>query len=138
MEKRLLEQRSSAVTLSDMEIFIFPELMYSLVLANIMSPRIWRWRDDPWFKGIHRMPPHRRLQRVRQYIMDHYVFNLDLDTWGMTTKSRELARFADFIDPAVLARSTALFGYEGDKYYFDIDIRTHFGLDKYTDDVIPY
>ena len=30
-----LERRSSAVTLSDMEIFIFPELMFSLVLANI-------------------------------------------------------------------------------------------------------
>ena len=33
---RELELRSSAVTLSDMEMFIFPELMYSLVLANIM------------------------------------------------------------------------------------------------------
>jgi hypothetical protein len=138
MEKRLLEQRSSAVTLSDMEVFIFPELIYSLVLANMMSPRIWRWLEDPWFANIGRLKPGRRLQRLRQYIMDHYVFNLDLDTWGMTTKSRELARFADFIDPAVLARSNALFGYEGDKYYFDIDIRTHFGLDKYTDDVIPY
>jgi hypothetical protein len=30
-----------------------------------------------------------------------------------------------------LAQSNALFGYEGDKYYFDLDIRTHFGLDKY-------
>jgi len=37
-----------------------------------------------------------------------------------------------------LAQSNALFGYEGDKYYFDIDIRTHFGLDKYEGDVIPY
>ena len=35
------EEKSSATTLSDMEIFIFPELMYSLVLANIPSPRIW-------------------------------------------------------------------------------------------------
>ena len=37
-----------------------------------------------------------------------------------------------------LKQSNALFGYEGDKYYFDIDIRKHFGLDKYTTDVIPY
>ncbi len=37
-----------------------------------------------------------------------------------------------------MARSNALFGYEGDKYYFDIDIRTHFGLDKYDGNVIPY
>ena len=37
-----LERKSSTVTLSDMEVFIFPELMYSLVLANLMSPCIWR------------------------------------------------------------------------------------------------
>ena len=38
----------------------------------------------------------------------------------------------------MLKQSNALFGYEGDKYYFDIDIRKHFGLDKYTTDIIPY
>jgi hypothetical protein len=121
-----------------MELFIFPELMYALVLANLMSPRIWRWRDDPWFANIQRLKPLRRVQRVRQYIMDHYAFNLDLDTWGLTTRERELARFKGFIDPAALAQSNALFGYEGDKYYFDIGIRTHFGLDKYDGNVIPY
>lgn len=138
MDTRDLEQRSSAVTLSDMEVFIFPELMYSLVLANLMSPRIWRWRQDPWFTGLKRMNTYRRIQRLKQYIIDHYVFNLDLDTWGLTTKPRELARFQSFLDPATLAQSNALFGYEGDKHYFDIGIRTHFGLDKYTSDTIPY
>lgn len=138
MTGRELECRSSAVTLSDMEVFIFPELMYGLLLANIMSPRIWAWRQDPWFEGIETMKPYRRLTRVKQFIMDHYTFNLDLDTWGLTTKGRELARFRDFIDEKTLAQSNALFGYEGDKYYFDIDIRTHFGLHKYSGDVIPY
>jgi len=138
LDTRELEQRSSAVTLSDMEVFIFPELMYSLVLANLMSPRIWRWRDDPWFAGLKRMNTYRRIQRLKQYIIDHYVFNLDLETWGLTTKPRELARFQSFIDPGALAQSNALFGYEGDKYYFDIGIRTHFGLDKFTTDTIPY
>ena len=135
---RDLEQRSSAVTLSDMEVFIFPELMYSLVLANLMSPRIWRWREDPWFAGLKRMNTYRRIQRLKQHIIDHYVFNLDLETWGLTTKPRELARFQSFIDPGALAQSNALFGYEGDKYYFDIGIRTHFGLDRFTTDTIPY
>lgn len=133
-----LERRSAAVTLADMELFIFPELMYALVLANLMSPCIWRWRADPWFANIHRLKPLRRVQRVRQYIMDHYAFNLDLDTWGLTTREQELARFSNFIDPVALAQSNALFGYEGDKYYFDIGIRTHFGLDKYDGNVIPY
>ena len=138
MTQREMERCSSAVSLSDMEIFIFPELMYSLVLANIMSPCLWQWRDDPWFKGIRKMRPVRRLQRLKQYIMDHYVFNLDLETWGLTDQKRELARFSGFLSPEVIAQSNALFGYEGDTYYFDIDIRTHFGLDKFTKDTIPY
>ena len=133
-----LEKQSSAITLSDMEVFIFPELMYSLVLANIMSPRIWQWRDDPWFEGLEKQKPYRRMTRLKQYIMDHYAFNLDLDTWGLTRSDTELARFRDIIDEQTLAQSNALFGYEGDRYYFDIDIRTHFGLDKYAGDVIPY
>lgn len=138
MDKKHLERCSSAVTLSDMEVFIFPELMYSLVLANIMSPRLWQWREDPWFHGIRKLKPYRRLQRLKQYIMDHYVFNLDLETWGLTNQARELARFSSFLSPEVIAQSNALFGYTGDAYYFDIDIRTHFGLDKYTSDIIPY
>ena len=55
-----------------------------------------------------------------------------------TTRDRELARFQDFIDPAAIREANALFGYEGDHYYFDLDIRTHFGLDKYSGDVIPF
>jgi hypothetical protein len=70
--------------------------------------------------------------------MDHYVFNLDLDTWGLTSKEKEIARFSPFMKEDVISRSNALFGYEGDKYYFDINIRTHFGLDKYEGNMIPY
>ncbi|MGA3051018.1 MAG: hypothetical protein ABSE00_03770 [Chitinispirillaceae bacterium] len=137
-DPRSVECYSSAITLSDMEVFIFPELLYALVLANIMSPRLWQWRDDPWFAGVDKMSPQRRIHRLKQYIIDHFAFNLDLDTWGLTTKGRELSRFSTFIRPEVLAKSNALFGYEGDKYYFDIDIRRHFGLDKYSSDSIPY
>jgi hypothetical protein len=133
-----LEKYSSAYTLSDMEIFIFPELFYSLVLANIMSPEIWKWRDDPWFANIENKSFTYKINRVKQYIMEHFSFNLDLDTWGLTDKEREMSRFSDFIDAGSLSRSNALFGYEGDKYYFDIDIRRHFGLDRYTSNIIPY
>ena len=132
------EEKSSAVTLSDMEIFIFPELMYSLVLANILSPRIWAWRNLEWFAGIREMRPKKRLQRLRQHIMDNYTFNLDLETWGLTTQQRELKRFAPFLSPDEIAGSNALFGYQGDVYYYDIDIRRHFGLDKHSGDTIPY
>ena len=132
------EEKSAATTLSDMEIFVFPELMFSLVLANILSPRLWRWRELEWFAGIREMRPKKRLQRLRQHIMDNYTFNLDLDTWGLTRQAVELKRFAPFLSPDEIAASNALFGYQGDAYYYDIDIRRHFGLDKYTSDTIPY
>ena len=133
-----IEKYSSAVTLSDMEIFIFPELMYALVLANIMSPLLWEWKQDPWFKSLPKLSEYRRILRIKQFIMEKFKFNLDLETWGLTTKEKEIARFSDFVDIDILSRSNALFGYEGDKYYFDIDIRRHFGLDKFTSNTIPY
>lgn len=138
MDAKKLEKYSSAVTLSDMEIFIFPEMLYSLLLANIMSPVIWEWKKDPWFKKIDRMTPYRRILRLKQFIMDNYDFNLDLETWGLTTRETELSRFSDFMEPSAISASNALFGYEGDKYYFSVDIRKHFGLDKYDSRIIPY
>jgi hypothetical protein len=137
-DKFTLEKFSSAFSLSDMEIYVFPELLYPLVIANIMSPIIWKWRDDTWFKDISRKSFVYKINRIKQYIMEHYVFNLDLDTWGLTTKEKEISRFTGFIDMDLISQSNALFGYEGDKYYFDIDIRRHFGLDSYTGNVIPY
>ena len=104
------EEKSAATTLSDMEIFVFPELMFSLVLANILSPRLWRWRELEWFAGIREMRPKKRLQRLRQHIMDNYTFNLDLDTWGLTRQAVELKRFAPFLSPDEIAASNALFG----------------------------
>lgn len=133
-----LEKYSSAITLSDMEIFVFPELLYALLLANIMSPRIWQWRDEPWFDKIDTMSPSKKINRLKQYIIDHYEFNLDLDTWGLTDQQTELNRFAPFMDAKTISASNALFGYEGDKHYFDLDIRRHFGLENYTDNIIPY
>jgi hypothetical protein len=138
MNSEQLEKYSSAITLSDMEVFVFPELMYSLVLANIMSPIIWRWRELECFKKLEGKNSYKKLMRLKQFIIDEYEFNLDLETWGLTSKDKELKRFEKFISPDDIVKSNALFGYEGDKYYFDVDIRKHFGLDKYDSDIIPY
>ncbi|MDD5326803.1 MAG: hypothetical protein PHY02_03195 [Phycisphaerae bacterium] len=138
MNPQQLEKYTSAITLSDMEIFVFPELMFSLVLADIMSPAIWQWRELDCFKKLEGKSSYRKLMRLRQFIMDEFDFNLDLETWGLTNKDKEIKRFADFIPPEVIAESNALFGYHGDSYYFDVDIRKHFGLDKYNSDIIPY
>ena len=138
MNSNELEKYSSAITLSDMEIFVFPELMYSLLLANIMSPIIWQWRQLDCFKKLEGKSTHRKLMRLKQFIIDEFEFNLDLETWGLTNQPRELKRFEKHISPDDISRSNALFGYHGDEYYFDVDIRRHFGLDKYDSDIIPY
>jgi len=138
MKSNQLEKYTSAITLSDMEVFVFGELMYSLVLANIMSPIIWQWRQKDCFKKLEGKSPYKKLLRLRQFIMDEYEFNLDLNTWGLTSKAGQLKRFEKFISPEDIAASNALFGYHGDQYYFDVDIRKHFGLDKYDGDIIPY
>ena len=138
MDANDLEKYSSAVTLSDMELFVFPELIYSLVLANLMSPILWKWRGLESFEKLAGKSSYRRLMRLRQFIMDEFDFNLDLETWGLTNKNTELKRFERYMSPQQIAASNALFGYEGDKYYYDVDIRRHFGLDKYATDIIPY
>ncbi|MGB2809812.1 MAG: hypothetical protein WBC22_18885 [Sedimentisphaerales bacterium] len=138
MNSEQLEKYTSAITLSDMEIFVFPELMYSLVLADIMSPIIWQWRQLDCFKKLEGKSSYKKLMRLKQFIMDEFEFNLDLETWGLTSKAEELKRFEKFISSDDIGQSNALFGYHGDKYYFDVDIRRHFGLDKYDSDIIPY
>ena len=138
MNSEKLEKYTSAVTLSDMEIFVFPELMYSLILANIMSPIIWQWRELDCFRKLEDKSSYKKLMRLKQFIIDEFEFNLDLETWGLTSQATELKRFEKFISPDEITRSNALFGYQGDKYYFDVDIRRHFGLDKYNSDIIPY
>ncbi|HEY5653965.1 MAG TPA: hypothetical protein VIR63_06325, partial [Pontiella sp.] len=50
----------------------------------------------------------------------------------------ELERFSPYIDEETISQSNALFGYAGDKHYFSLDIRKHFGLDKYNSNIIPY
>ncbi len=91
-----------------MEIFIFPELFYPLILADIMSPELWKWRDDPWFKDIEKKSFTVKANRIKQYIIQNYVFNLDLSTWGLTSKSTEIGRFSDFFDMEMLKQSNAL------------------------------
>ena len=80
MNAKELEKYTSAITLSDMEVFVFPELMYSLVMANIMSPIIWKWRDVDCFKKLEGKTSYKKLMRLKQFIMDEFEFNLDLET----------------------------------------------------------
>jgi hypothetical protein len=88
MKPEPLEKYTSALTLSDMEIFVFPELMYSLLLANLMSPILWQWRRLDCFKKLEGKSHYRKLMRLKQFIIDEFEFNLDLETWGLTSKDK--------------------------------------------------
>jgi hypothetical protein len=103
-----------------------------------MSPIVWSWRQEDCFKKLDGKEPYRKLMRLRQFIMDQFEFNLDLQTWGLTNKNAEIKRFEKYLPAGEISKSNALFGYEGDTYYYDVDIRKHFGLDKYNGDIIPY
>ena len=39
-----------------------------------------------------------RQTSIKQFIMDNFDFNLDLETWGLTTKEQELSRFSPFMN----------------------------------------
>lgn len=106
-----IEKYSSAITLSDMEIFVFPDLLYSLVLASIMSPIVWEWKENKWFSKVKNKTRYRKVLRLKQFIMDNFEFNLDLETWGLTDSEKEIERFAPFIDVDMVRRSNALFGF---------------------------
>ena len=105
---RTLEKYSSAFTLSDMEIFIFPELFYPLVLANIMSPILWEWKNDPWFTDIHKKSFNYKTNRIKQFIIQNFVFNLDLATWPHN-QTKGNSPVQGFFDIDLLKQSNALF-----------------------------
>ena len=86
----------------------FPELLYAGFLANIMSPLIWKWRYLSWFKDIDKLNEMQKINRIKQFIIDNYNFNLDLETWGLTDKKTETARFKSFVDMDTLKQSNAL------------------------------
>ena len=115
-----LKTYTSAKMLSDMEILVFPELMYSLALANIISPIIWSWRNLDCFKKLDSKDAYWKVVCLKQFKINEFEFNLN--SWGLTSKDREVERFLQFISPKQIAQSNALFGYNGDKYYFNFDI----------------
>ena len=99
MDSERLEKCSSAITLSDMEIFVFPELMYSLVLANIMSPIIWQWRELDCFKKLKGKSSYRKLMRLKQFIIDEYEFNLAGKTPGFQVKIKFILIYYELFEP---------------------------------------
>jgi len=133
-----VELYSSASTLSDMEIFVFPDLLYSLVISNILSPKLWNWKNDSYFKDIKKLKTQKKLSRLRQYMVENYKFNLDLATWGMTTRHRELARFKPYLNEHEIAKHNVFLGCSGHAHYFASGIRSYFGMNSSSLDIVPY
>ena len=44
--KLQLEKRSSAATLTAIELELFPDLVQAQIFANLMSPALWEWKHQ--------------------------------------------------------------------------------------------
>ncbi|MCK7531619.1 MAG: hypothetical protein MZV63_11595 [Marinilabiliales bacterium] len=71
-------------------------------------------------------------------LADNYVFNPRSRRPGPDGEGKGDSPGSVISLTLTCSGSRMLFGYEGDKYYFSMDIRRHFGLDKYDSAVIPY
>jgi hypothetical protein len=95
--KAMLEQYSSAATLTAHELELFPALVQAQLYANLMTPSLWGWKDlVPRRSGS---PVRRKVEGIKQHIISNYSFTHvpgqpGLDLTGTTTIEGEKERFA--------------------------------------------
>ena len=79
----------------------------SLVIANMMSPKLWQWKSIPG--SAKRKSKPSSVSKGLSNTMDH-LHSISIRYLGTTTKEKELARFSAYIDGRFLLSNT--FGYE--------------------------
>jgi hypothetical protein len=95
-ETAALDLYSSAATLTAIELEIHPVLVQAQILANLMSPSLWKWKGKvPKRSGS---PTRRKMEGIKQYIIHNYSFTHipdrpGLDFCGTTTMGDEQKRF---------------------------------------------
>lgn len=101
-----IDQLSTAVSLTVLEIDFLPQkLIPAFLLANLMSPALWSWRNEKQAaneSGILYSPKN-RLNQIQRFF-HHYTFtNIPGepggDPWGLLSFYEEAKRFgAEFVD----------------------------------------
>lgn len=107
-ELKNLDRYSSATTLTVIELEIYPELIQAQLLANLMSPSLWEWKEKlPKKTGS---PIRRKVEAIKQYIIQNYNFTHmeeypGLCPCGTTAIEDEQKRFPDSIRKTKLFRN---------------------------------
>lgn len=101
-----LERLSNAVSLTVLEIDFLPQkLIPAFLLANLMSPALWEWRDEKDAVADNGIlySPKNRLNQIQRFF-HHYTFtNIDGepggDPWGLLNFEEEEKRFGkEFVE----------------------------------------
>ncbi|MCC7308963.1 MAG: hypothetical protein IT173_15475 [Acidobacteria bacterium] len=101
-----IDQLSTAVSLTVLEIDFLPQkLIPAFLLANLMSPALWSWRNEKQAANEAGVlySPKNRLNQIQRFF-HHYTFtNLPGepggDPWGLLSFDEEAKRFGtEFVD----------------------------------------
>lgn len=111
-----LEKLSSAVSLTVLEIDFYPnELIPAFLLANLMSPALWDWRDEKKAgndDGILYSPKN-RLNQIQRFFHRYTFTNVTGepggDPWGLLNFAEEEKRFGSGFVETIRAEYDATF-----------------------------
>lgn len=99
MEEKL-EKLSAAVSLTVLEIDFYPnELIPAFLLANLMSPALWAWRNEKKAGNDDRLlySPKNRLNQIQRFFHRYTFTNIGGepggDPWGLLDFAEEEKRF---------------------------------------------
>jgi len=115
MNKKL-EKLSAAVSLTVLEIDFYPnELIPAFLLANLMSPALWAWRDEKKAgsdDGILYSPKN-RLNQIQRFFHRYTFTNIagepGGDPWGLLNFAEEEKRFGSEFVQKIQAEYDATF-----------------------------
>ncbi len=111
-----LEKLSAAVSLTVLEIDFYPnELIPAFLLANLMSPALWAWRDEKKAgsdDGILYSPKN-RLNQIQRFFHRYTFTNIEGapggDPWGLLSFAEEEERFGSEFVQKIRAEYDATF-----------------------------
>jgi len=111
-----LEKLSAAVSLTVLEIDFYPnELIPAFLLANLMSPALWAWRDEKKAgsdDGILYSPKN-RLNQIQRFFHRYTFTNIEGepggDPWGLLNFAEEEKRFGSEFVQKIRAEYDATF-----------------------------
>jgi hypothetical protein len=140
-----LEKYSSAITLTSIELEMFPDLVQAQWLANMMSPILWEWEKKiPKRSGS---PTRRKVEGIKQYIIHNYNFTHmegqpGLCPCGVTEIEKEEKRFPDSAVKNELFKQLRRIFQEGESTALaellgTTNIREFYNLSGYPEGTIP-